>query len=388
MINASNVMKMIRSALIGALALLSAASAGVLAAEVEIMLRERVACESSVVRLGDVATILGGDQERSRQLAGLLLMPAPAPGTERYLRKREVEDMLSAQGVDLREIRFEGAEQVAISGKRETDSGAVGDGTRNRHAEILAGGTGQPEATKLDDARTNALRGELERTIISYLTAKTGQAAGWRVCCEVADRHLALLADASSRPQCRGGSEPWTGKQRFVILFTSSQGSMQVPVYAEVTAPSTPVVVAIQPIGRGDVITAAHLELQTIDYVPSTNQRRSTYGSIEQLVGREARQPIQAGEIVFTDKVQEPVLVKRGDLISITTHGGGIRVRTTARARQDATKGELVQVESLDTRECFDVRVVGPREAAVFVASRPAPAEAVERIDTARRGTQ
>ena len=36
-------------------------------------------------------------------------MPAPAPETERFLRKREVADMIAASGVDLADIRFDGA---------------------------------------------------------------------------------------------------------------------------------------------------------------------------------------------------------------------------------------------------------------------------------------
>jgi flagella basal body P-ring formation protein FlgA len=91
---------------------------------------------------------------------------------------------------------------------------------------------------------------------------------------------------------------------------------------------------------------------------------------LEQLIGMEARQAIQVGEVIFNDKVQQPLLVKRGDLITVISQAGGIRVRTTARARQNGAKGELVQVESLETREPYDVRVTGHREAAVFAAAR------------------
>ena len=60
-INDSNMMKLIRSVLISVLMLIFATNAAVLAANVEITLRECVATESSVVRLGDVATIVAGD---------------------------------------------------------------------------------------------------------------------------------------------------------------------------------------------------------------------------------------------------------------------------------------------------------------------------------------
>jgi flagellar basal body P-ring formation protein FlgA len=107
---------------------------------------------------------------------------------------------------------------------------------------------------------------------------------------------------------------------------------------------------------------------------------------VEKLIGMEARQAIQAGDIVFTDQVQPPIVVKRGDVITVTSQSGGIRVRTSGRATHDASRGELVQVESLGSREKYDARVVGPREATVYAISRPAAPEPVKRADnTARR---
>ena len=37
----------------------------------------------------------------AKKLAAVPLMPAPAPETERFLRKREVADMLAANGVEV-----------------------------------------------------------------------------------------------------------------------------------------------------------------------------------------------------------------------------------------------------------------------------------------------
>jgi flagella basal body P-ring formation protein FlgA len=71
-------------------------------------------------------------------------------------------------------------------------------------------------------------------------------------------------------------------------------------------------------------------------------------------------------------------LVKRGEEISVVARGGGIQVRTFARARQDGARGELIPVESLETREQYDAVVVGLREAVVFSASSaPEPEEEV-----------
>lgn len=352
------------------------------AATVDILLHEQVTASAPVIRLGDVARIVTADRQRARELSSLLLMPAPAPGTQRFLRKREVEDLLAAHGEDLSQLRLEGGTQVAITNPHIS---SVNDEGRsivapnaaapmNRHAAILAGyaepvGNSQP-ANLVD----NDLRGEVNRIISNYVIEKTGESAEWRITCEVSARYLAQLDAATSPPVCSGGTAPWTGRQQFIISFATAEGAVRIPVHAEVVPAAMPVVVAMQPIARGAVITAADVELQSLETVPAATSRRSPLTSVEQLIGMEARQAIAAGDVIFTDRIQAPIFVKRGELITVVAQGGGIRVTTTARARQDGSRGELVQLESLEAREIYDARVTGFREAAVFTAAAaPAP---------------
>src|SRR5262245_46758930 len=92
---------------------IACATSSVLAVDVKV--RERVAAHGSVVRLMDVAEIKTADPQELRQLGSLPLMPAPAPGTERFLRTREIQVMLAAQGVDVGTLHFAGAAQVDIT---------------------------------------------------------------------------------------------------------------------------------------------------------------------------------------------------------------------------------------------------------------------------------
>jgi flagella basal body P-ring formation protein FlgA len=146
-----------------------------------------------------------------------------------------------------------------------------------------------------------------------------------------------------------------------------------------------PAVIATRPIGRGEIVKAADIELRTIDPSAKSAGQRAVADSIEKLIGMEARQPIQPGDIVYTDSVQPRILVRRGDVITVVSQSGGIRVRTTGRATQDAAQGELVQVESIGSRAKYDARVTGTREAAVYAISRPEVPQPPKRTDTARR---
>jgi flagella basal body P-ring formation protein FlgA len=352
-------------------------------AATEITLRDRVAIKSSVVRLSDIAEITTDNEQLAQKYAAIPLMPAPGAGGQRFLRKREIEDLLAAHGADLSDVRIQGPAQVVIS-----NVGAEQGGGRptNRHAEILAGRTVAPVvAEKLDPSEAESLRTDVRHLVADYLSSKSADAAGCEVTCDVAERHLSLLQIANSSPMCSGGNPPWTGRQRLVVTFNTERGEVSFPVYAEVTPKAAPAVVAIENIPRGAVITAAHLELRMVDRLPKSNNRRFPVDSIEKLIGMEAKQTIQAGAIVFSDHVQSPILVKRGELITVASESGAIRVRTTVRALQDRSKGQLVQVESLDTKERFDARVTGLRTAAIMTFASPSVGNQSSTIETARR---
>ena len=48
--------------------------------------------------------------------------------------------------------------------------------------------------------------------------------------------------------------------------------------------------------------------------------------------------------------IRRPVVVRRGDAVTLYARSAGLRVRTTVRAREDGGVGDLITVESLDDR--------------------------------------
>jgi flagella basal body P-ring formation protein FlgA len=348
-------------------------------AATQITLRANVAMTTNLVRLGDVADIECDDATATRDLQSLPLMPAPAAGARRFVRQQEIADALAAHGVDVQSLKIGGAAQVTIVASR------TADGKFDRREALAAGSVEASAVKSLDSDNAAALNEGVCTLISSYLKTKSAEAGSCTVKCDLAARHLASLAAATSRPVCNGGAAPWTGRQRFEISFATGAGAAKFFVYADVTPAATPVVVTLRPMARGEVVTAADVELQIVESAPKTSDRRIVARSIEPLIGMEVRQPIPGGGMVFMDAVQPPILVKRGELIHISTQSGGIRVRTTARALQDRSHGQLVEVESLATKERFDARVIGPGEAAIVAITSPATNERSAPIETARR---
>jgi flagella basal body P-ring formation protein FlgA len=374
-------------------AVVTACSISAIAANIDVKLRERVVPQASVVRLGDVAEVTSADREQARRLAAVPLMPAPAPETQRFLQQREIADMLAASGVDLAEIRLGGPSQVAVAAKRIVQPAAFsepvttsGHAVSDKRSAILAGNRMTVDVPQLDESQTAALTSLVQRIIGDYVKSKSGKTAIGRIECSVQQRQLAQLAMATSAPVASGGNAPWTGRQNFVFSFVTLQGPAKVPVAADIADPPFPAIVAIRPVARGNVITAADVELQIVEPSAKTSGSRAVADSVEKIIGREARQAIQAGEVVFVDQVKAPLMVKKGDVVTVASQGGGIRVRTSARALQDGAQGELIQVEALGSKDRYDARVVGLRQAAIFTPTRAEPPQRAEQIQTARVG--
>jgi flagella basal body P-ring formation protein FlgA len=101
----------------------------------------------------------------------------------------------------------------------------------------------------------------------------------------------------------------------------------------------------------------------------ATNARSDALQSLDLVVGREATRAIAKGTVVQSQSVSPPVLVRGRDIVTVYSRCGGVMVRTTARARQDGSRGELITVESLqDRRAAFSARVCGIQEVEVYAS--------------------
>jgi flagella basal body P-ring formation protein FlgA len=335
----------------------------------------------TVVVLGDVAKVRAEKREEAARLSAIPLVPAPREGRKRFLRMREVQDLLAAHGEDLGGLDFRGELVVEISapapaksGKPQVDRQAIWAGT----SVVSAAGVSETEVPQpaplrqaepeFTAAQTIELHMEIERTILAHLEHYSGRQADWQVSFDAKPSDLAKVLAATSTMQCSGGVAPWTGKQNFVIAFATARGPVRVRLETEVTG-MQPVVVAVRQIERGQVISAADVRIENRENMPVATGRRSVIESLEAIVGMEATRAIPAGEAIFNDEFRAQLLVKRGEEIAVVARGNGIKVRTIARATQDGGRGDLICVETLETKEKFHAVVTASREALVYTGS-------------------
>jgi flagella basal body P-ring formation protein FlgA len=329
--------------------------AGGLAADaVEVCLRPEHSCRSPVVRLGDLAEIRGADGERTAALAAVELFPAPAPHRTRLVRAGELRELLELHGMDPAELRLSGAAAAVVYGDKPS-------------------GAGEPTTPELRRAKERA-----EQAILRHLRT-TAPNAPWQVSAELDSRGVEVLASPLRSLTVEGGREPWAGKQQFVVATANSQGATRVPVQANVSLPDA-IVVAARAIQRGQVIGERDVQMAPAQAPDAEFQplRR-----LEDAVAKEALRGISAGQPIDSRSIQPAQLVRRGEIVTVFARAAGVQVSTQARALEDGSLNDLVQVESSGERRRYTATVTGLQE--VEVCARD-PSAARDRPSAAAGG--
>jgi len=315
----------------------------------ELRLKPECRCAGPLVTLGDVAEVFASGEAEAASLRAIELFPAPAPPGQRYVRLREIEDLLLLRGVDLTEHRFSGSAQVLI---------------RPEGPRAEPGAT-PPRSSPITVAAQRQAKQRLEEAIVAHLRAAGSADVPWLVEVEPSDEQARWLADA--RAVITAAAQPGpvgaeSGRRQFQVTVQKLDESVRFAIEAEVAA-APPVVVSIESLPRGALVQATDVAL--VRLAPEEGRTEGLH-SLEEVVGKETTRAIPKGKVVAADWVRSPLLVRRGDVVTVSARSGGVCVRTTARARDDGSLGDLVAVESPADRSTYYARVVRPREVEVY----------------------
>ncbi len=87
----------------------------------------------------------------------------------------------------------------------------------------------------------------------------------------------------------------------------------------------------------------------------------------QQIIGSVAKKNLTKGSLVYQRDVEEPVLVKRGDVVTLIARGRTFRIRTMARAKNAGSNGDSITVENMGSRRLIQATVVGSKTVEVVV---------------------
>ena len=286
-----------------------------------IVLRDEARVASDMVQLGDVATITGdGSQGEIEALRSITICAAPPPAEVQYLSLATVVSALKASGTDLLQLRVGGSPHVLV--EREHALVSVEELQRIFTEHVLRQ-TGWPQDTFMVTAPKN----------LGPVPVPTGIR---RIEVETYPGEDFLGSVAAGFRVTVNGSQYCRLVHRF-----------EIERYVEA-------LVTVRKVARGSAIQADDVEIRKVE---QSLLDEKAFTSTEQAVGLLATRTIHPGRILTARFLAEPVIVKRGEDISLMWEGTGFHIKTKGRILEDGRANELVRVR-LSSRKIVNAEVL------------------------------
>lgn len=291
------------------------------------------------ITLGDIATLEGDD---ALSLGGVVIREADAKHS-RPVTLGEVRAALEKGGVNWGRLALRGGQacELRVNAPSHSTTGATPRATAVEPGDSAQAPTGERVQGRVIETLAGLFGVAHDDLRISFDDASRELLAtpvqGRRV-------DVQTSAAASSRLMIR----VWVYEGDHVV----AHGTIRADVRLRVNA-----VVLRAAVSRGVRLTPEHLGQETLWMEPSgappVREMRDALGAV-------AKTRLDAGSVLRTDHVEPPLVIRRGDLVSVHALAGGLTVRTRARAMADAREGELVELSRARDRKPFVARAAGP----------------------------
>jgi flagellar basal body P-ring formation protein FlgA len=125
--------------------------------------------------------------------------------------------------------------------------------------------------------------------------------------------------------------------------------------------------VTARSIERGTTISTN--DLTSID--TSGQPRRVGTLDANTIVGLEARRTLSAGQPIYGQDVQRPLMVKRNQMITLVLSRSGLAIATSGKALNDGSLGSIVRVQNISSKQIIEGEVAA--DGVVRIATLAAP---------------
>jgi len=346
--------------LAGASVILCARSAGVRGESVRLWSSAVVVDDS--IRVEDVCELRGLDAQTERRLAQLVVGEAPAAGGSRIIHLELIRSVLAANGANLARLTLSGATQCVVS--RPSQPSPTPASAANR-SSTSSGSSNRRKAERdhkaTSDASESVSGKTLRQAVIDHFNAEFARYGGTAeiIFDRTSEQVLDLSGPAYEFKVRRKGNSPLGLCPLEVEVLSQGRSVQTVPLVVQVTL-TRRVVIARRTINQGAAIAAADVELTALSF---TRVDELGLDDVAEAVGQRAKRVISAGSLVEAEMLEAVPLVLRGQLVTMTSLAGAVRVVTTGKAGDDGRRGEVIRVRAADDRKVeFDAVVVGPGE--------------------------
>jgi flagella basal body P-ring formation protein FlgA len=85
----------------------------------------------------------------------------------------------------------------------------------------------------------------------------------------------------------------------------------------------------------------------------------------QQIIGKAARRILRAGETVRAGDIAEPIVVRKGDLVTMALNTPGMQLTAQGKAVEDGAMGTSIRVTNTQSNRVIDAVVVGPNQVVI-----------------------
>ncbi|MFH1157439.1 MAG: flagellar basal body P-ring formation chaperone FlgA [Pseudomonadota bacterium] len=117
-----------------------------------------------------------------------------------------------------------------------------------------------------------------------------------------------------------------------------------------------------EPLRPGDVISAGDVEYVDMRASEITG---SMITDADKLVGQTPRRGLSAMKPVTAGDVKSPVVVKKGDVVTMTLRSEAMSLTTQGRAMDSGSEGDVIRVMNTGSRQIVEAVVAGPQAVTV-----------------------
>ncbi len=138
---------------------------------------------------------------------------------------------------------------------------------------------------------------------------------------------------------------------------------------AKATRGSVQALTYTRSLAAGEIVSAEDLAWTKVVGAPVGAPRDA-----DQLIGMVAKRPLREGAAAAVRDVAAPVVIHRDEQISVSFETGGVSLTMTAKAMQDASAGDSLNIQNLSSKKVIQAVAVGPGRAVVGPAAADARA--------------
>lgn len=113
--------------------------------------------------------------------------------------------------------------------------------------------------------------------------------------------------------------------------------------------------VARRTLNRGETLSSSDVQLVEKDL---TNLHYGFYSEVDEVLGQQATRALPAGQVLTPSSIKPPLLIRRGDQVTLMAEIGGIEVSMMGEALNDGIQGQRLRVRALNSKRVVEGQVI------------------------------